>query len=117
MSSNRQSPEPAPSSSLAIALQGEGSARPRVVASGRGALAEQILEIAFANDVKVRSDADLAEILAAVDVDSEIPLAALATVAEILSYVYRAEQGVGQRRSRSPDTTETADRKEDHGTP
>lgn len=63
---------------------------PRVVASGHGGVAEQILNAAFAAGVKVREDADLAEILAAVEVDSEIPLEALAAVAEILSYVYRA---------------------------
>jgi len=61
-----------------------------VLASGRGAVADQILAIAFAHGVRVREDADLAEVLAAVDVDSEIPLEALVAVAEILSYVYRA---------------------------
>ncbi len=64
---------------------------PRVVAKGRGALAEQILQIAFDRGVRVRSDADLAEILATMEVDSEIPLQALAAVAEILSYVYRVQ--------------------------
>lgn len=68
---------------------GDGHA-PKVIASGQGAVARQILEIAFARGIKVREDSDLAEILAAVDVESEIPLAALAAVAEILSYVYRA---------------------------
>lgn len=68
---------------------------PRVVASGTGGIAEQILNAAFAAGVKVREDADLAEILAAVEVDSEIPLEALAAVAEILSYVYRANGGGG----------------------
>jgi len=71
--------------------QGQGRAAPRVVASGRGALAEQILQIAFDRGVKVRNDADLAEILATVEVESEIPLEALAAVAEILSYVYRTQ--------------------------
>lgn len=65
---------------------------PRVVAKGQGRLAEQILAIAFDRGVKVRTDADLAEILAAVEIDSEIPLPALAAVAEILTYVYRASQ-------------------------
>ena len=67
---------------LAVAVQDAGSVseRPRVVAKGHGKLAEQILNIAFERGVKVRSDADLAEILAAVDVDSEIPLEALAAV-------------------------------------
>ncbi len=71
--------------------RGPGRAAPRVVASGRGALAEQILQIAFDRGVKVRHDADLAEILATIEVESEIPLEALAAVAEILSYVYRAQ--------------------------
>ncbi len=63
---------------------------PRVTASGKGAVAEQILEIAFARGIPVREDPDLAEILATVDVDSEIPVDALSAVAEILSYLYRA---------------------------
>ena len=63
---------------------------PVVVASGRGALAEKILDVAFAHGVKVREDADLAEILAAVDIDSEIPVEAFVAVAEILRYVYAA---------------------------
>jgi len=67
-----------------------GDAQPRVVASGKGALAREILDLAFAADVKVREDADLVEVLAAVDVDSLIPLEALMAVAEILTYVYRA---------------------------
>jgi flagellar biosynthesis protein len=66
------------------------AAAPVVTATGHGALAEQILAIAFANGVKVREDADLAQILAAVDVDCPVPTEAFAAVAEILSYVYRA---------------------------
>ena len=78
---------------LAVAVEqpAEGPGAPRVTAKGRGALAEQILQIAFDRGVKVRSDADLAEILATIEVESEIPLEALAAVAEILSYVYRAQ--------------------------
>ncbi len=80
---------------LAVALQqtAGGAVGPRVVAKGQGRLAEQILAIAFDRGVKVRTDADLAEILAAVEIDSEIPLPALAAVAEILTYVYRAARG------------------------
>ncbi len=62
---------------------------PKVVASGQGKVAEQILDVAFREGVKVREDADLAQILAAVDVDSVIPLEAFMAVAEILAYVYR----------------------------
>lgn len=95
---DRAKPAAAPEdpAQIAVALDSDRSRRhaPRVIAKGRGALAEQILEVAFDRGIKVRTDADLAEILSAVELESEIPLEALAAVAEILSYVYRAQAGV-----------------------
>lgn len=76
-------------------LQDGVGSRPRITASGRGAVAEQILQIAFDRGIKVRKDGDLAEILAAVEVESEIPLAALAGVAEILRYLYQTDKATG----------------------
>lgn len=80
------------------AQQLTSSRAPRVVATGRGSVAEQILEIAFAKGVPVREDPDLVELLAAVELDAEIPVDAIAAVAEILSYIYRAN-------GRAPDET------------
>ena len=74
---------------VALAYDPGRDRAPRVVAGGRGVIAEQILEIAFANDVKVREDPDLVQLLSTIDVDSPIPVAAFAAVAEILVYVYR----------------------------
>ncbi|HSK38431.1 MAG TPA: EscU/YscU/HrcU family type III secretion system export apparatus switch protein [Arenibaculum sp.] len=78
---------------MAVALDYEfgGRSLPRVVASGRGPIAERIVELAFASGIKVRQDADLAEILSAIELDCEIPPEAIVAVAEILSYVYRAQ--------------------------
>ncbi len=81
-----------PDRQTAVALKdgaGDG-ALPIITAAGRGKLAEQILQIAYENDIKVRSDADLAEILAKMELESPIPSEALMAVAEVLSYVYRA---------------------------
>ncbi|TQV71321.1 flagellar protein FhlB [Denitrobaculum tricleocarpae] len=79
---------------MAIALNSRGgkAQATQVIAKGTGEVAEQILQLAFEHGVKVRSDADLATILSAVEVESEIPLEALTAVANILSYIYRAEQ-------------------------
>lgn len=63
---------------------------PRVTAAGRGPIAEQIMALARANNIPVHVDADLAKILATVELDCEIPIEALVAVAEILAYVYRA---------------------------
>ena len=89
-----------PQRPVAVALEYHPGqlALPRVVASGRGAIAEQILDLAFANGVKVREDADLAQLLAAVDVDSEIPIEALVAVAEILAHVYQANGAAAEAR-------------------
>lgn len=76
----------------AVALKKYGideSVIPKVVAAGYGKLAEQIVELAFQNGVKVREDRALAEILAAIEMDSEIPSEALVAVAEVLAYVYK----------------------------
>jgi flagellar biosynthesis protein len=83
---------PADPGAIAVALSYDlgGDALPRVVATGRGAVARAILELAFTAGVKVREDADLAQILAAVEVGEDIPVEAFVAVAEILNYVYRA---------------------------
>ena len=88
---------------VAITEERSGKGPPRVVAKGHGKLAEQILEIAFARGVKVRTDANLAEVLAAIELDSEVPLQALAAVAEILTYVYRANGAPGADPAAQPE--------------
>jgi flagellar biosynthesis protein len=89
---DKASEETAPNRTV-VALRYEptdAQTAPKVVASGRGWVAERILELAFEHGVKVREDADLAEVLAAIDIDSEIPVEAFVAVAEILRYVYAA---------------------------
>ena len=84
--------KPRPRRATAVAIEDAKVAGdlPRITAAARGELAERILEIAFQKGIKVREDASLAEMLVAVDLDSPIPTEAFLAVAEILSYVYRA---------------------------
>lgn len=92
-------PEPARGKiqrAVALEYERETDPAPRITAKGRGAVAEQILNIAFENGVKVREDAALTEILELLEVDSLIPLEAYAAVAEILSYVYRTQADAKQ---------------------
>ncbi len=76
---------------------------PRMVASGQGKVAGQILQIAFAQGIKVRADADLVEVLSVLEVDSVIPVEAYAAVGEILSYVYRANANAAAHREPATD--------------
>lgn len=95
--------------SAAVALKKYGideSALPQIVAAGYGKLAEQIVEIAFQNGVKVREDKDLAQMLAAIELDSDVPSEALIAIAEILAYVYKTN-GTYQSRTEDPQTGQT----------
>jgi len=98
------------SDQVAVALKYESGDEyaPKVTAGGRGAIAEQILQIAFAAGIKVREDADLAEMLSAIDIDSEIPTEAFAAVAEILTYVYRANGNLSDYIDANGENYETA---------
>jgi flagellar biosynthesis protein len=62
---------------------------PEVVANGRGIVAEKILQIAKENGIPIREDGDLAEILASLDIGTEIPPEAIVAVAEIMARIYR----------------------------
>lgn len=63
---------------------------PKIVASGRGELAERILAAALAAGINVRQDADLAELLGAMKLGDDIPAEAFVAVAEVLRYVFEA---------------------------
>ena len=75
----------------AVALKYEIGAdqAPKVVAKGKGHIAEQIVKIAEEQGITVREDSTLVEILAKIDIDTIIPLEAYSAVAEILNYVYK----------------------------
>lgn len=81
-----------PKRQVAVALSDSGAPHdlPRITAAGRGKIAEQILQLAFDHNIKVREDGPLAEMLATVELDTPIPSEAFMAVAEILTYVYKA---------------------------
>lgn len=85
-------PDPDKPINLAVALEYERGTRnaPRVTAKGRGELARRIVEIAGENDVTVEANGPLAEALAGVELDEEIPIELYQAAAEIIGFVLRA---------------------------
>ena len=80
----------------AAALRYEGGDdAPRVVASGRGALAEKILELARAEGIPVRDDPLLAAALAQLEVGTQVPPELYQAVAETLVWAYRLARAAG----------------------
>lgn len=77
----------------AIALRyNENDNAPRVVAKGKGFVAENIIKAANQNSVPVYQNKTLTGMLMAVDLDREIPPALYTAVAEVLAYVYRMDE-------------------------
>ena len=68
-------------------LHGKDSA-PKLVAKGRGKLAEEIVKIAQAHGIPVQEDKDLVEFLSVLDLYQEIPPELYKAVADILAFVY-----------------------------
>lgn len=75
---------------------GEDSA-PKVIASGKGVLAEKILEVAKEVKIPVVQDAHLAETLDKLRVGSEIPVELYEVVAEVLSFISRVDEEAGRK--------------------
>ena len=76
----------------ALAYDAESDTAPKLVAKGKGDIAERIIALALEHNLPVRSDADLLEILDNVEVGTEIPLEVYAVVAEIFAFLYQTNQ-------------------------
>lgn len=86
------SPRDTRKEAVALAYSAADSA-PRVVAKGRGLIAEEIIARARQHDVFVHQSPELVALLMQVDLDERIPAQLYVVVAELLAWIYRMEQG------------------------
>lgn len=71
----------------------EADAAPRVVAKGRGLIAEEIIARAKEHGVYVHESPELVSLLLQIDLDQRIPPQLYVAVAELLAWLYRIERG------------------------
>lgn len=81
-----------PKKAVALKYEPERRTAPVVTAKGQGVMADQILRKAKESGVPVQEDASLVEVLSKLDLEQEIPPELYKLVAEILSFVYRADR-------------------------
>ncbi len=97
-------------SAVALAYT-QTDAAPRVVAKGRGVLAERIILRAQENGVYVHESPELVSLLMQIDLDQRIPPQLYIAVAELLAWIYRLESGLPVSKapnlSALPETLET----------
>ena len=82
---------------VALKYDHDSNTAPKVVAKGAGYIAEQILSLAEENDIHVHEDPDLLNILAALDLQSEVPEHLYIAIAEILAFVYQLNNSLPER--------------------
>jgi flagellar biosynthesis protein len=83
-------PENDPLKSAVALTYSQTDAAPRVVAKGRGAIAEQIILRAREHGVYVHESVSL---LMQIDLDQRIPPQLYVAVSELLAWIYRLESG------------------------
>lgn len=86
-----QTPDPT-REAIALAYQ-QTDAAPRVVARGKGLIAEAIIARAHEHGVYVHESPELVALLTQVDIDQSIPPQLYMAIAELLAWLYRIEHG------------------------
>lgn len=77
---------------VALAYRG-GQIAPKVVAKGRGLIAQEIISRAKEAGIYVHESSELVALLMQVNLDDRIPPQLYVAVAELLAWLYRLEQG------------------------
>lgn len=70
---------------------------PRIVAKGKGMIAENILERAQEHGVPVQEDPSLLELLGQLNVNETIPEELYQAVSEVFAYIYRLDREKGKK--------------------
>ncbi len=84
---------PAEQRSAVALAYGSGDGAPRVVAQGRGLVADEIIRVAQEHQVFVHQSTELVALLMQVDLDREIPPSLYRAIAELLAWLYQLESG------------------------
>lgn len=78
--------EPQPNSAVALVYKQDDL--PRVVAKGKGAIADKIIAMAKTAEIPIHQDAQLNKALSALELNQPIPRELFAAVAQVLVFAY-----------------------------
>ena len=73
---------------IAVALKYDGENAPTITAKGSGELAQEIIDLAMANDIPLDANPELVKILSSIPLGDEIPEALYIAVAEVIAFAY-----------------------------
>ncbi len=78
----------------AIALTGEQTTSPRIIAKGDDELAQRIIAVAKEHDIPIKEEPELVKLLSEVPLGDEIPEMLYVAVSEVLSFAYMLKNKV-----------------------
>jgi flagellar biosynthesis protein len=87
----------------------DGDPAPKVVAKGKGLIAEKIIERAAEAGVFVHESKELVSLLMNVDLDRQIPPGLYRAIAELLAWLYHVESAQGASSTPPPDASRFID--------
>lgn len=73
------------------------SEAPKVIAKGKGKIAENILQRAAEHEIPVQEDPSLVELLGQLNVNETIPEELYQAVSEVFAYIYRLDRQKGSK--------------------
>ncbi|MFS0688115.1 EscU/YscU/HrcU family type III secretion system export apparatus switch protein [Sporosarcina sp. 179-K 8C2 HS] len=84
---------------MALSYDPNAGDAPKVVAKGKGEIAENILAKAKEHDVPIQEDPTLVELLGQLNVDETIPEQLYQAVAEVFAYIYHVDREHSSRKN------------------
>ncbi|RAP39156.1 hypothetical protein DID80_00700 [Candidatus Marinamargulisbacteria bacterium SCGC AAA071-K20] len=77
---------------IAVKYDVEKGTAPKIIATGKGRIAEKILEVAEEHRIPFYEDQTLSDLLEKLEIDDEIPPELYTLVAEVLAFVYQLDK-------------------------
>ncbi len=72
----------------------DGMSAPKIIAKGRGLIAEEIIKRAKDSNIYVHESTELVSLIMQVNLDDRIPPELYVVVAELLAWLYRLEKNI-----------------------
>nr|WP_083515216.1 EscU/YscU/HrcU family type III secretion system export apparatus switch protein [Fervidicola ferrireducens] len=82
---------------VALKYDPDKDAAPKVIASGRGEIAQKIIDAAAECGIPIHTDPELVKALISVEIGLEIPPELYGAVAEILALIYKLDEKNSQK--------------------
>lgn len=86
---------------IALSYNPSDASGPKVMAKGKGKIAENILEQATLHEVPIYEDPNLVQLLGQLDLNESIPEELYQAVAEVFAFIYHLDREHGQLKRRN----------------